>query len=341
MKQVKRLVAVAAATLVGLGGAVAATPATAAPSQEAAHKAIVEYWTPKRMAEAKALGVSVDPTTKKATKVVTPQGATTSVKEPSSTASVILGGHWRAGGRVQQNTGKVFFSMGGYNYVCSGAVVKDNVSTTSTISTAGHCVYDNEAGEFATNWMFVPNYDVRPRAIDDTRWGAWTAQAIHVPGAWARGQGLNQLSLAYDYAFVTVGNGGHYNRPLDAVITPMDIQFTTGTKGGQVYAFGYPASHTYSGRDLIYSRSTLGYDANFNNVTYQIDSYMNGGSSGGPWYQRFSNGHGTQFSVNSYVYMDRNTGENVGKTMHGPRFNATTGIIHNRSQNATGNHIVG
>src|SRR4029077_20973685 len=76
-----------------------------------------------------------------------------------------VGSSWTAGGEVLGTTGKVLFAMGGVYYVCSASVADDTVSGRSIILPAGHCAVDESTGEFATNWMFVPDYDSAPVAL--------------------------------------------------------------------------------------------------------------------------------------------------------------------------------
>src|SRR4051794_7302257 len=53
--------------------------------------------------------------------------------------------------------GKVFFTLGGVDYVCSGTALLS--ANKSVVWTAGHCVIDPaHPGDFATNWQFVPAY---------------------------------------------------------------------------------------------------------------------------------------------------------------------------------------
>ena len=47
-------------------------------------------------------------------------------------------------------SGKVFFTMAGTRYVCSGAVVNDGRAAYSLVLTAGHCTYDETGAAFAT-----------------------------------------------------------------------------------------------------------------------------------------------------------------------------------------------
>ena len=51
--------------------------------------------------------------------------------------------------------GKVFFTEGSTNYVCSGTALTS--ANRSTVWTAGHCVNEGP-GAYVTNWSFVPAY---------------------------------------------------------------------------------------------------------------------------------------------------------------------------------------
>ena len=78
-----------------------------------------------------------------------------------------------------RTNGKVFFSDGGSNYVCSGTAVLSG--NKSTVWTAGHCVHDGASG-FHTNWSFVPAY-----ADGSAPYGEWTARNLLTTSGWANG----------------------------------------------------------------------------------------------------------------------------------------------------------
>ena len=66
--------------------------------------------------------------------------------------------------------GKVFFSDGSANYVCSGTALTSG--NESVVWTAGHCVNEGP-GAFYTNWAFVPAYKDGARP-----YGTWTARTL-------------------------------------------------------------------------------------------------------------------------------------------------------------------
>ena len=63
--------------------------------------------------------------------------------------------------RARRRFGKVFFSIGRSNYVCSGTAT--NSTNGDVVTTAGHCVSDG--GTFVTNFAFVPAYNNGARAV--------------------------------------------------------------------------------------------------------------------------------------------------------------------------------
>ena len=72
---------------------------------------------------------------------------------------------------TDRDNGKVFFTMGGVNYVCSGTSVVAS-SGLSLVWTAGHCVNEGP-GPYATNFLFVPAY------IDGTApYGKWAGTTL-------------------------------------------------------------------------------------------------------------------------------------------------------------------
>src|SRR5205823_4621286 len=94
-----------------------------------------------------------------------PQAPQSGVAEPQSSplthAAAALPGvryarAWRGSNRQLPTStfGKIFFTKGGQEYVCSGTVVA--AANKSVVWTAGHCV--EEHGKVHTNWIFVPGY---------------------------------------------------------------------------------------------------------------------------------------------------------------------------------------
>ena len=120
-----------------------------AATTKAEQQRVEDYWTPARMKSAIPVGVKVNPNKGK------PGGSTggTAVSEPA-----------------QPKFGKVFFTEGNSNYVCSGT------ATTSTnvdlVTTAGHCVNEGPARTSPTSPSCRRTTTVRPPMARGPR-GPW------------------------------------------------------------------------------------------------------------------------------------------------------------------------
>jgi V8-like Glu-specific endopeptidase len=208
--------------------------------------------------------------------------------------------------------GKVFFTLGGQNYVCSGNSVAS--SNRSTVSTAGHCLNEGP-GAFATNFVFVPAYD-----DGAAPYGKWSAESLHAPSRW-----VNNGDMAYDTGFAVVAPLNGTN--LADAVGASGVQFNA-VRGLGYKAFGYPAARPYDGSDLISCTDSQAendpYNPQFN--SQGIDCDMTGGSSGGPWFVGTTSG-GYQNSVNSYGYGSNST------TMYGPYWGS---VIQTTYQSASG-----
>ena len=325
---------------------VSAGPAQAAPSKakEKAERArIVKYWTPRRMANAKPRDFvrtsrGFVPAAKGGSKPdKAPKGPGDGGGGGSTGPATESGASWTLGGPVLSGTGKVFFTMGGTNYVCSGATVDDKGrSGYSLVLTAGHCAYDETRGAFATNWMFVPEYDSSPTSdCSRTEHGCFTAVALVVHKGYAGAGGFNLQAIRHDWAFAVVGSGSQGGQ-LDARVPDFPVGFDAATEFR--YAFGYPASGKYAGRDLVYCAGDVVSDSGTDNATWGLHCDMTPGSSGGPWMRDFDEQakSGTLNSVNSYKY----NGGKLKNYMFGPKFGAETKAVYDAARTATGNRAV-
>lgn len=337
------LVFVALPVLVGAGGNAARTE----------HQRIIDFWTPERVAKAVPRDFVFDPESGRFKPAHHnpghgsggPGGGGPGGGDPST----ITGDSYTAGGEVTGTTGKVLFAMGSSYFVCSASVIDDSASDRSIVLTAGHCVFDESTGLFATNWMFIPDYDAAPAPLttsgsfcSSTLYGCWTAIALSVHNGYAEAGGFNDQAVLYDWGFAVVTDGGH-----DAAQS--GLQLVENEVGSQGYsfapepinssvtgwAFGYPAQKKYKGNDLIYCSNKIDGDPLNADDTYRMDQCkLNGGSSGGPWFKSFGGGSGVLISVNSYGY--------GGITaMHGPMFNSNTAATYNAALTTGGNVRVG
>lgn len=307
-------------------------PVQARTPEQSRHDAILAYWTPARMAAATPRdfvfnGAGFSP----AAKPDRPPGG------GGGGGGDTTGSSWNGGGKVQTLTGKVYFTMGSSNYICSGTVATDHRSGYSLVLTAGHCAYDETAREFATNWMFMPDFDgENTYSCPQTQYGCWTAQALVVHQGYATAGGFNTQATLHDFAFAVVPAGGRTTSQLDALGSyPVVIPGFT-APGQRAYAFGYPAAQKYKGYDLVYCAGSIFEDPYNDSLTWGLPCDMTGGSSGGPWFSNFSTStqNGGLSSLNSYGYSGV-------KAMHGPKFNSDTQAVYNAADGAMTNTIVG
>jgi hypothetical protein len=322
-----------AMTMLGTGAFAASNQGDQA---RAEHQRIVDFWTPERIAQAVPRDFVLDG-----------RGWRAKPENPGKPGggggdSTVTGASWNGGGEVADTTGKVLFAMSSSYYVCSGSVATESVSGRSVVVSAGHCVFDESNGQFATNWMFIPDYDAAPAPLDtqgnfcaQTQWGCWTATSLVVHEGYATAGGFNDQAVQYDWGFAVMGNGGHANTQLDATVGSQSVSFTSVSLGTTVSAFGYPAAQKYKGNDLIYCQGPVRTDSFTDDLTYGVTCNMTGGSSGGPWFAPFDDGAGagTQMSVNSYGY----SGD---KSMYGPIFNSNTQATWNTALTTNSNAVV-
>ena len=325
---------------VAASGVAQAAPSKDKAKERAKHARIVKYWTPARMANATPRDFV------KTNKGFVPaaRGGNKPPKEPTDpgdgstaggTTTTVTGASWTQGGPALTGTGKVFFSMAGSNYVCSGATVDDgNRSGYSMVLTAGHCAYDETTGAFATNWMFIPEYDSSPtKTCTSTEHGCFTATALVVHQNYATAAGFDSQAIKHDWAFAVVGTGSQGGQ-LDALVPDFGIDFDALSESR--YSFGYPASGKYAGSDLVYCAGGVTTDSSLD--TWGLRCDMTPGSSGGPWMKDFdtSTRSGTLNSLNSYKY----DGGRLRNYMFGPKFGPKTQAVYNAARSATSNETV-
>jgi hypothetical protein len=324
---------------------------TAAPPQAPGKRdraTVIAYWTADRVARAIPREVSPDRLLSFATPRETgkPSGAPGGGggSGGGGGGTTVTGAAWTGGGKVKATTGKVLFTMAGVDYVCSGAIARDADTNTSLILTAGHCVYDETGRAFASNWMFVPDYEDGGTIItnpdgshsftcDTAPHGCWTASALVTTTAWANGGG-SLAGFNHDYAFAVVGPGGKSgeSKQLDATVGDNALAFNVGHPT-RVYSFGYPAASPYDGQALIYCAGQDVSDTWGGTTDFGLNCNMTGGSSGGPWFVDFGSGGsaGALNSVNSFKY----TAGKLSKYMFGPYFGAYAQKTYTAARTAT------
>jgi V8-like Glu-specific endopeptidase len=203
---------------------------------------------------------------------------------------------WTHGGAVAAAVGKVFFTLGAEDYVCSGTLVGGK--QPDVVLTAAHCVTGGPgkagATQWATNWMFVPGF------VDGLLpYGEYTARRFFVSKDWTGPPGRREQ---YDAAFVQVTTATLYGVSGAAQPPPgLPVKFA-GRQGaaplGRSYVFGYPAELPYSGLYLNYCAGS----AVASGGSAATPCGMTAGDSGGPWLAGFSprSGSGQVVAVSAY-----------------------------------------
>ncbi|MGV0111744.1 trypsin-like serine peptidase [Arthrobacter sp. CP30] len=265
-------------------------------AQNESQASLDAYWTADRMKNAKpatainsgwaAEGRSIMP---KAGQESVAKAPKQPVVEPRAVAQTAV-----------PRIGKVFFTQGGQNYVCSGNSVQSG--NQSVVATAGHCTHDLATG-FVTNFVFVPAYN-----NGAAPYGKFTARSLVAASEWVSRNDIN-----YDGAFAVMNtlNG----RTLSATVGASSIGFNM-ARGLNYTAYGYPAASPFNGERLYSCTGTATADRIGGTQSQGIPCDMTGGSSGGPWFVGSGSG-GTQNSVNSFGY---STQKNV---MYGPYFGSS------------------
>ena len=293
----------AAILAVCAAGTASATPAPAAQDRETplvASQSVdgtqaAEYWTPERMKSAIPGDVLANKALARGNKspaATVEKGSSTQISGRAARGKPAL----HADESPVSNIGKVFFTMGGSNYVCSGNSV--TATNKSTVSTAGHCVNEGP-GAFATNFVFVPAY-----LNGAAPYGKWAAKALYTTPQWS-----SAGDMQYDTGFAVVSPLNGQN--LSDVVGSSGVQFNA-ARGLTYKSYGYPAASPFDGQSLVSCTGPASNDPTNPQFNAQgIPCDMTGGSSGGPWFIGTSSS-GYQNSINSYGYGTRST------VMYGP-----------------------
>lgn len=289
---------------------VIAAPASAAPNSAASvsapgaktsaeQAAVTNYWTPARMRNA----TDADATPSAKSAPTSSKSASTKKAQPR-TVSAQRAAKGLPGSPAVSTVGKVFFTLGGLDYTCSGNVVSS--ANKDVVVTAGHCVNEGP-GDFATSWAFAPAY-----ANGSAPYGLWTARALISTTGWVT---KGDMNVDGGFAIMNKLGGKHISDVTGS--TAIGFNLPTGLR---YTAWGYPADSPYDGQTLKHCTG----NANKNKVEATMSSQgitctMTGGSSGGPW----MTANGVQNSVNSYGY------GNVSSRMYGPYFGTAIESAYN------------
>jgi V8-like Glu-specific endopeptidase len=189
--------------------------------------------------------------------------------------------------------GKLFFTLGGNNYVCSASVIRPHL-----VITARHCMYD---GSWATNVVFYPGW------INGPNWKlkAWKARRL---GTWSLAGG--GAGLKWDLGFIqtfdddNVGCNGSSGGKAIEWFTGFLGWMYGGYVGDRNYtSMGYPAAAPFDGKWQVQAHSDVGnIDPLDQPGTFSMGNDMTGGSSGGPWLVGFGTTNWVN-GLNSYKWV--------------------------------------
>jgi hypothetical protein len=275
--------------------ATVASPAAAAPSKNTkSPQQTAAYWTKERMKNAKPRE-----------RAKPGGGGGGSATDWSRTAVPLSGGAYTGENR---KNGKVFMTIDGVNYVCSGTAV-DAGAGVNLVWTAGHCVTDGP-GHNATNFMFVPGYinGAEPN-------GRWTFTSLDSTPGW-EAQGADRFRN--DVGAVRVVNATNSAATFAGTIGTRPIAFGQNPTGARLVSYGYPAARPFNGSQQFACASPFRrWDVSPLLDPMQISCDMTGGSSGGGWFldanaNSVADAGEPLVSVNSYGYANEKT------TMYGP-----------------------
>lgn len=323
------VVALSAVTFAGTSSASTGRDRAAqASADRSAHQRIVDYWTPQRRAAAipRVVGPVGEPAAKPANPGGGKGGGGGGGGGDTGGSTTVTGATWSLGGDAAATTGKVFFTLNGTNYQCSGSAADSDHG--NLVVSAGHCLHGGGPnGSFATNWVFYPRYD----GAADPVLGVWTATQLHTTDVWATT--TNGFDDDAGFAVVTDGDGDAGTTLESVLLKETDrrvptVDFSLPTDGIDYFALGYPAQKKYKGSKLSYCAGpvTERYDGN---ETLALACDMTGGSSGGPWIRDYDLGGRVLNSVNSYGYASLNG------VMFGPIFDDGEKAAFNRADGAS------
>lgn len=308
---------------------ISAVPSKATPPEEA-----IGYWTEAAIRSAKPVILMMDRRTGIADLSIDSTATTSTSATSTSTA-------WSDSSSLPMNAvGKIFFTIGRSNYVCSGSTLSDSVTSVSYVVTAGHCAVDK--GKFVTNFMFVPNYQ---SAIFNGKIEVnerWYAKNLVVRNEFASQVQFNRTAIEHDWAFAVIPSGT-FTKNKKSFTNPGDLSskgaFDYGQSifalGSSSDAFGYPAAGKYAGNTALrYASGSISADP-YGYNTWGMLSDLTGGASGGPWLSTLDLASipqiGVVSSVNSYKYIGDET------KMYGPWFGPKTTSTYDLAKNIAAN----
>lgn len=252
----------------------------------------VEFWTPQRMLLAVRRGGDVQATRDRTGVMAT---ARPWWRDPSGARLV----HWHNKG--VRTVGKVFSLRRGALYECSGTLVKS--ANSSTIWTAGHCLYDD--GAWNANVVFVPDYQPQTSG-QSAPLGVWPAVSAATTRDWIHEGGSRHFRQ--DFGAFAVGRNSRGETIAQVVGAVQRISFGL-TPRRRVLVLGFPGLPPFDGQHLWScgprpvgrALASAGRGA----LPIGISCDMTPGASGGPWLVNVNRaGIGTVISVTSTHALD-------------------------------------
>jgi V8-like Glu-specific endopeptidase len=274
------------------------------------------YWTPRRMAAARTKRVTLPRRTGRAARAAA-QASVYDYPFPFSRRNLEQPLYRLAPYRA---VGKVYFTQGGFDYVCSGSSVVS--APRNVVFTAGHCLNDGfgvDDENWSRNVVFVP-------AKNGTREPHGRFRARRSGGAeeiWVLGEWAFLGNLKYDIGAFAVRPNAR-GRTLQQSVGALKFRYGR-SRTQHWHVLGYPALGPFSGRRMIacatsHATDDLADDIGEGPPPIGVGCDMSGGSSGGPWITRLRRDNFLN-SVVSYGYIDE------PRALYGPYFDEAANLL--------------
>ena len=211
---------------------------------------------------------------------------------PYATTRVDMFGQRLSRKEPNRFTGKLYFKKGTDTYVCSASSIKKGI-----VVTAAHCIYDNDADRFHSEWVFIPAFYADSKVGLKAPYGKYKVLKAWVPSAYANP--IDNIVNDYDVGVLVMKK-----RPNPDTGTNMFPGERTGYYGygwngwgytnelndgsiGLIHQLGYPVSHDngwqMQANDSQGEKLTVNLGGGNTASAIMIGSRETGGSSGGPW----------------------------------------------------------
>ncbi|CAL9580412.1 trypsin-like serine peptidase [Streptomyces sp. enrichment culture] len=259
---------------------------------------IQDLWDPDRMRDAEEPDQEVDESD-----ISDDQGVTDPTPEPVEAQAVSTPYH-----ESVPEAGKVFFDGPQGTMVCSATVVKDpaNPGKSNMVWTAGHCVHAGKSGGWYRNIAFVPSYNDSGLSAAELEkatkeqvapYGVWWGDWVQTSDQWIeQGGATGGDGASYDFAVIHVtpeegGTGKSLEETVGSAL-PVDFDAPAVPDVDSITATGYPAAAPFDGQTMHQCEDKPGrLSLTAEDPTmYRIGCTMTGGSSGGGWVAKGSDG---------------------------------------------------